>query len=241
MGYNVGSRMANPYTDPNEPGFNPAYRGTPPWDIGRPQPDFVRLEEAGEIHGSVLDVGCGTGEHVLYLAQRGHEAWGIDLAPLAIDVAKNKASERQIQATFLVADVFDLGSLGRTFDTIIDSGLLHVFTPDQRPRFVASLTHAIAPGGTYFMLGYADDDPGQDRQASAPTDSDRPLRKAGESTTSAQRSSRLTRCPSTRRGPGWHRSVAHRKVQEMAPFYSRTLCDVQSTGAAPIARWLKLG
>ncbi len=41
--------MANPYTNPDEPGFNPAYRGTPPWDIGRPQPDFVRLEEAGEI------------------------------------------------------------------------------------------------------------------------------------------------------------------------------------------------
>ena len=60
--------MANPYTNPDEPGFNPAYRGTPPWDIGRPQPDFVRLEEAGEIRGSVLDVGCGSGENVLYLA-----------------------------------------------------------------------------------------------------------------------------------------------------------------------------
>lgn len=152
--------MANPYIDPNEPGFNPAYRGTPPWDIGRPQPDFVSLEEAGEIQGSVLDVGCGTGENVLYLAQRGHDTWGIDLAPLAIDAATRKAAERQIQPTFLLADVFELDALGRTFDTIIDSGLLHVFTPDLRPRFVAALNQAIVPGGTYFMLGYADDDPG---------------------------------------------------------------------------------
>ena len=150
----------NPYVDPSEPGFNPAYRGTPSWDIGRPQPDFVRLDEAGEIHGSVLDVGCGTGENVLYLAERGHEAWGIDLAPLAIEGANRKAAERHIQATFRVADVFDLGSLGRTFDTVIDSGLLHVFAPDQRPAFVASLAAAIAPGGTYLMLGYADDEPG---------------------------------------------------------------------------------
>jgi SAM-dependent methyltransferase len=154
--------MTNPFRDANEPGFNPAYRGTPPpWDIGRPQPDFVRLEEAGEIHGSVLDVGCGTGENVLYLAERGHDAWGIDLAPLAIEAASRKAEERQVRATFLVADVFGLPSLGRTFDTVIDSGLLHVFPPERRPSFVASLAQAIVPGGTYIVLGYADDDPGQ--------------------------------------------------------------------------------
>ena len=56
---------------------------------------------------------------------------GIDLAPLAIDAARRKADERQVHATFLVADVFDLPSLGRTFDTVIDSGLLHVFSPER--------------------------------------------------------------------------------------------------------------
>jgi SAM-dependent methyltransferase len=147
--------------DPSESGFNPAYRGTPAWDIRRPQPEFVRLEEAGEIRGSVLDVGCGTGEHVLYLAARGHAAWGVDLAPLAIEAAKRKANERKVTATFLVEDVFDLRNLERTFDTVIDSGLLHIFMPDQRPRFAASLAHAIVPGGTYIVLGYADDDPGR--------------------------------------------------------------------------------
>jgi 2-polyprenyl-3-methyl-5-hydroxy-6-metoxy-1,4-benzoquinol methylase len=93
----------------------------------------VRLEEAGEIRGSVLDVGCGTGEHVLYLASRGHDAWGVDLAPLAIDIARRNSAERNIQATFIVADVFDLGTLRRTFDTVVDSGLLHIFPPEQRP------------------------------------------------------------------------------------------------------------
>src|SRR5436853_1953018 len=100
--------MANPYTNPDEPGFNPAYRGTPPGDIGRPQAEFVRLEEAGEIQGPVLDVGCGTGEHVLYLARRGHDAWGVDSAPLAIEKARHKSVQRDIQATFVVADAFDL-------------------------------------------------------------------------------------------------------------------------------------
>jgi SAM-dependent methyltransferase len=162
--------MANPYSNPEEPGFNPAYRGTPPWDIGRPQPDFVRLEEAGEIQGSVLDVGCGTGEHVLYLASRGHDAWGVDLAPLAIDIARRKSAERNIQATFIVADVFDLGTLGRTFDTVVDSGLLHIFSPEQRPGFVASLAEVLESGGTYFVLGYSDDDPGPGPHGFSPDD-----------------------------------------------------------------------
>jgi hypothetical protein len=42
--------------------FDSAYRGTPPWDIGRPQKEFVELVRRGEITGSVLDIGCGRGD-----------------------------------------------------------------------------------------------------------------------------------------------------------------------------------
>ena len=73
--------------------FNSAYTGTPPWDIGRPQMEFVHLVKANGIQGSVLDVGCGTGEHSLYLAELGHEVWGVDSAPAAINKAKTKAQE----------------------------------------------------------------------------------------------------------------------------------------------------
>ena len=48
----------------------------PPWDIGRPQPAFLALADAGVIRGRVLDVGCGTGEHVLLCADRGLDAVG---------------------------------------------------------------------------------------------------------------------------------------------------------------------
>ncbi len=72
--------------------FESAYHGTPPWDIGRPQPAIVRLAETGQITGSVLDVGCGTGENVLYLAQRHMAAMGIDGAPTAI----RKGGKRRI-------------------------------------------------------------------------------------------------------------------------------------------------
>jgi len=53
--------------------FDAAYRGTPPWDIGRPQKEFVELMRRGEITGSVLDIGCGTGEQALFFAQEGYD------------------------------------------------------------------------------------------------------------------------------------------------------------------------
>ncbi len=45
--------------------FNSVYKGIPPWDIGRPQKEIIRLAEDGEISGRALDVGCGTGENAL--------------------------------------------------------------------------------------------------------------------------------------------------------------------------------
>ena len=68
--------------------FDAMYAGTPPWDIGRPQPACLRLSESGEIRGTVLDVGCGTGEHALMAAAMGLETTGIDTSPTAIGLAE---------------------------------------------------------------------------------------------------------------------------------------------------------
>jgi cyclopropane fatty-acyl-phospholipid synthase-like methyltransferase len=139
--------------------FNEAYKGLPPWDIGQPQPEFVRLADEEEIKGSVLDVGCGTGEHVLHLAALGLEAWGVDSAPLAIKKANEKAQARGIRATFLVRDAMQLSQLGRKFDTIIDCGLFHVFSDEERPLYAKSLRSALKPNGTYLMMCFSDREP----------------------------------------------------------------------------------
>ncbi len=136
--------------------FDSAYRGKPPWDIGRPQGEFVRLAEAGEIRGRVLDAGCGTGENALYLAGRGLAVLGIDAAPRAIRKAQRKARRRGIVADFLVADALDLSALPYGFDTVIDCGLFHVFSDEERPVYAASLHSALNPGGRYFMICFSE-------------------------------------------------------------------------------------
>jgi cyclopropane fatty-acyl-phospholipid synthase-like methyltransferase len=140
--------------------FEEAYHGHPPWDIGRPQKEFVSLEESGAISGVVLDVGCGTGENALYLAGRGHTVWGVDTAPTAIESARKKAEERGLAATFLVLDALDLDRVGRTFDTVIDSGLFHALSDLERPCFARNLSVVLRAGGTYFMLAFSDREPG---------------------------------------------------------------------------------
>jgi SAM-dependent methyltransferase len=140
--------------------FEALYAGTPAWDTGRPQPAFVRLAEAGAIRGRVLDVGCGTGEHVLLAASRGLEATGIDVAAAAIDRAGEKARQRGLAARFLVGNVLELAGLGEEFDTVLDSGLFHVLEDEDRPAFVDGLRAVVPAGGRYFLLCFSDREPG---------------------------------------------------------------------------------
>ena len=128
------------------------YHGEAPWDIGRSQKEYVQLKQAGEIVGSVLDVRCGTGENALYLAESGHDVRGVDFAPTAIQKAQEKAAQRHLTATFLVSNVLELNTLGRTFDTVIDSGMFHSLNFEEHPLFVDNLATAMNCGGTYFML-----------------------------------------------------------------------------------------
>jgi len=140
--------------------FDALYEGTPPWEIGRPQPAFAELADAGAIAGRVLDVGCGTGEHALMAASLSLDATGVDSAPTAIAIAERKARERGLAARFLVWDALDLGSLDERFDTVVDSGLFHVFDDADRAAFVESLSAVVVPDGRYHMLCFSDRQPG---------------------------------------------------------------------------------
>jgi SAM-dependent methyltransferase len=131
-----------------------------PWDIGRPQPAFARLADQGRLTGRVLDAGCGTGENALLAASRGADVTGIDIAPAAIARARAKASERGLTAWFEVADALSLGALGITVDTVIDSGVFHVFGDEERGRYVASLGGAVRAGGICYLMCFSDRQPG---------------------------------------------------------------------------------
>jgi cyclopropane fatty-acyl-phospholipid synthase-like methyltransferase len=144
---------------PDRSTFESIYAGQPPWEIGRPQKAF--LDVADRVTGSVLDAGCGTGENALFFASRGQKVTGIDFLTEPINRARQKAAERGLTATFLVMDALALKELPEVFDSVIDSGLFHVFGDDDRRRYVEGVASALKPGGRLFLLCFSDEEPGE--------------------------------------------------------------------------------
>lgn len=146
----------NSGTPPSKKTFDEWYQEVPPWDIGHPQKAFMELETDGKLSGRILDVGCGTGENALFLSSKGHHVSGVDFSPTAIQKAKLKAKERGLTTHFQVCDALKLESLYQTFDCIIDSGLFHCFTDEERPLFVNQLSKVLTKNGTYHFLCFSD-------------------------------------------------------------------------------------
>jgi SAM-dependent methyltransferase len=131
----------------------------PPWEIDRPQPAVQRLLDEGAFRGSVLDVGCGTGENTMLLASRGLPVLGVDWAAAAVEMARAKAVERSLEVQFEVADALRLDVLGRSFDTILDSALFHTFSDEARVGYVSSLGSVTRPASTLFLLCFSELEP----------------------------------------------------------------------------------
>jgi SAM-dependent methyltransferase len=138
--------------------FEEFYAGKAPWDAGRPQGALVAV--ADRVTGPVLDAGCGTGEHALFFAARGHRVSGIDFVEEAIRRARAKAAERGLVVEFLVKDATALGDWGERFASAIDCGLFHCFSDDDRRRYVGGLARVVKPGGLLFLVCFSEEEPG---------------------------------------------------------------------------------
>lgn len=134
--------------------FDSAYEThTAPWVIGEPQPAVVVLERTGVLHGRILDIGCGLGEHTILLARLGYDVRGVDFAPHAVEQARANATARGVTAQFEVGDAFEVAGI---FDTVLDSALFHIFGDDDRARYVASLRRVLRAGGRLHLLALSD-------------------------------------------------------------------------------------
>ncbi|MDQ6840459.1 MAG: class I SAM-dependent methyltransferase [Actinomycetota bacterium] len=127
----------------------------PPWEIGAPQASIVDLAERGQITGKVLDVGCGTGENSLFLTGRGMDVVGIDASTIAVEAARAKATERSVGVEFRVSDALHLRASPERFDSVIDVGLLHLFSDIDRRHLIDGLHTVLRPGGVYHVLCFS--------------------------------------------------------------------------------------
>lgn len=115
-----------------------------PWETG-PRDELVQLVDTGRIIPcKALDLGCGTGDNAIFLAQKGFDVTGIDFADSAIEKARRKADYAKVQVEFLIDDLTNLRKVNGTFDFLLDSGTLDDLSPRDRTLYasnVLSLTH----------------------------------------------------------------------------------------------------
>jgi SAM-dependent methyltransferase len=129
------------------------YLRKPRWDTGIVPPE-LRRAVAGRPPGRAIDIGCGTGTNVRFLAESGWHVTGIDFVPRAISQARRKMGS--LPATLLVADVTGLGELDLPgpFDLALDMGCYHSLPVEGRARYANGLRRWMAPGGLYMLYAW---------------------------------------------------------------------------------------
>jgi ubiquinone/menaquinone biosynthesis C-methylase UbiE len=140
--------------------FHYWYFGQPPWDTGVSPPellDFIQNHKPGRA----IDIGCGTGTNVITLANAGWNVTGVDFAPRAIKLARQKASKAGVRAEFLNKDATKLQGIHGPFDLAFDLGCFHGISQKGRAKYLEQLHRILAPGGFWLMYGFLKTEPDQ--------------------------------------------------------------------------------
>jgi SAM-dependent methyltransferase len=135
-------------------------RGRTPWDTHVTPPELVQTV-AGPNRlppGRALDLGCGTGTNVIYLALHGWNAVGVDYVDQAVRQARKKAAAVGARASFFSGDVTrleEIKGLGGSFDLAVDIGCLHSLKPADRQSYANGLVERLRPNATYLLYAWA--------------------------------------------------------------------------------------
>ncbi len=109
---------------------------------------IAQLERASARR--VLDVSCGTGQHVLALARRGYAVTGADISAGMVAQAQENAAEAGLDVRFVIAGFGELtAKLGGGFDALLCLGnsLPHAETPEALRLALADFAAVLRPGG----------------------------------------------------------------------------------------------
>lgn len=129
------------------------YFRQPPWDTGVSPPELFEFLEKQEP-GRAIDIGCGTGTNVITLARAGWRVTGVDFAPRAVKLARQKLKREGIQAELFVRDATRLEGIQGPFDLAFDLGCFHGIPQANRTHYLRQLDRILAPSGYWLMYGF---------------------------------------------------------------------------------------
>ena len=133
--------------------FHYWYFRQPPWDTGVSPPELLEFIQEHEP-GRALDIGCGTGTNVITLARAGWSVTGVDFAPRAIKLARQKINRAGVQAELFVRDATKLQGIEGPFELGFDLGCFHSIPQDGKMEYLKQLDRILAPNGFWLMYGF---------------------------------------------------------------------------------------
>ncbi len=127
--------------------------GDTPWETGHPSTELQRVVAEDEIAPCpALELGCGTGRNAVWLAQRGFDVTALDISPLAVERARQRAATAGVNVRFLLADVLADPDVGGPFGFFFDRGCYHVVRQLDLAAYLRLLERALRPGATGLVL-----------------------------------------------------------------------------------------
>lgn len=142
--------------------FRIFYRiGFTPWD-GHPLAQSVRdlvegtRDAAALPAGRALEVGCGTGDCSIYLAQHGWQVTAVDFVAKPLERARAKARAAGAAVEFVQADITQLSraGIGANFELIVDNGCLHNMSDVDRDAYVREISAVAAPDARLLIVAF---------------------------------------------------------------------------------------
>ncbi|MBF0104218.1 MAG: class I SAM-dependent methyltransferase [Deltaproteobacteria bacterium] len=124
-----------------------------PWETGRPSTELVRILNEYQIpRGRALEIGCGSGNNAVYLAQQGFEVTAFDLSAKAVEMAQTKIKNVGVHVRLLTADLSHLPDLGAPYPFVFDRGVYHTARQGDLGLFIKVLKQYCVPGGYYLTI-----------------------------------------------------------------------------------------
>lgn len=134
--------------------------GNTPWDTQITPPEVVDFWQTDRLpkQGIALDLGCGPGTNVRFLAGLGLIAIGVEIASAPLILAqkriKQQAPALSARSHFVCCDVNKLPFQKLNAAYMLDVGCFHSLPRDLRPYYVQSVIANLAPGGYYHLYAF---------------------------------------------------------------------------------------
>ena len=120
----------------------------------KPQEDIPKISKSFKKHDvkRILDLGCGSGRHLVYLAKHNFNVYGIDIAKSGIKIAKDWLKEEGVKVNLKIGDIYKrLPYPDDFFDAIISTQTLHHARIEKIRRLIKEMERILKPNGLIFV------------------------------------------------------------------------------------------